>query len=447
MSPTDLKLLAAQYEPQVEPDQPDIENVPDWPSPLGAVAYPGVVGKLLDVIEPETEADRVALLAHLLVAFGSCINRSAYFPVGGTWHHTNLFALCVGPTAKGRKGTAWGEIRRVFREIDETWAVKRCVGGGLVSGEGLIFHVRDPLTEDKNGTVVTTDAGETDKRLCVVDAEYSATLKAMSRETNTLSPILRTAWETGDLATLAKNSPCRATSAHVSIMGHVSKEELLKLTTANDVANGYLNRHLLFMVKRSKELPRGGTVDRILWDSYQGHLRGAVAFARTVGEMSFSHAAGEQWDAGYHDLSAEGPGGLLGAVLGRAEAQVLRLSMIYALLAKSRAIEPEHLDAAVEVWRYCAESGAFIFGNRLGDPDADKLYGLLLAANGTGRSVTDLSNALGRNMAADRMRAALLRLNEQGRAHQTMVKTTGRPRQMWWANRLARRPEREPGED
>lgn len=40
------------------------------------------------------------------------------------------------------------------------------------------------------------------------------------------------------------------------------------------------------------------------------------------------------WQAIYHDLS-EGKPGLLGAVLSRAEAQVLRLSVFYALLDKS----------------------------------------------------------------------------------------------------------------
>src|SRR2546426_262141 len=73
----------------IEPDDTPIEAVPEWPAPLGDVATPGLVGELLDLLEPHTEADRAALLAHLLVAFGSCINRAAYFAVGATWHHAN----------------------------------------------------------------------------------------------------------------------------------------------------------------------------------------------------------------------------------------------------------------------------------------------------------------------------------------------------------------------
>lgn len=425
----------------VETDDAPVEDVPEWPAPLSAVATPTLVGEVLDLLEPHTEADRAALLAHLLVGFGSCINRAPYFAVGKTWHHTNLFALCVGPTAKGRKGTAWGEIRGIFRDIDDEWAVHRCVGGGLVSGEGLIYHCRDPLIEKKEGKDVVTDAGVTDKRLCIVDSEYSATLRVMTRDSNTLSPVLRTAWETGDLATLAKNSPTRATAAHISIMGHVSKEELLKLTTQTDVSNGYLNRHLLFMVKRSKELPMGGTMDRDAVQDITDKLRYSVTHARSVTQMSFDREAEAQWKAGYHALSAEGPGGLLGAVLGRAEPQVLRLALIYALLEQQRTIQCRHLNAALEVWRFCAESGRFIFGDRLGDPLADRIYGLLLDAGAAGMGRTDIYNAFGKNKLAADIKAVLLRLNEQGRARQvTAHDTGGAPKQTWYAVRLGVTP-------
>ena len=32
-----------------------------------------------------------------------------------------------------------------------------------------------------------------------------------------------------------------------------------------------------------------------------------------------------------------------------------------------------HLEAALEVWRYCAQSAAYIFGRRTGDPVADEI--------------------------------------------------------------------------
>src|SRR4029453_5539785 len=63
----------------------------------------------------------------------------------------------------------------------------------------------------------------------------------------------------------------------------------------------------------------------------------------------------------------------VGAVLSRAEAQVLRLSVVYALLDKTAAIGVTHLGAALAVWEYCEDSAHLIFGARLGDPTADRI--------------------------------------------------------------------------
>ena len=74
----------------------------------------------------------------------------------------------------------------------------------------------------------------------------------------------------------------------------------------------------------------------------------------------------------YTELS-EGRPGLVGALTARAEAQVLRLALIYALADCSEVILRVHLEAALEVSRYCAESASYIFGERLGDPLADEI--------------------------------------------------------------------------
>jgi len=50
-------------------------------------------------------------------------------------------------------------------------------------------------------------------------------LKQTERQGNTLSAVLRQAWESGNLRTLTKNSPTRATDAHVSIIGHITADE------------------------------------------------------------------------------------------------------------------------------------------------------------------------------------------------------------------------------
>src|SRR5262249_42743175 len=158
--------------------------------------------------------DPTALLVQILVSFANAIGRNACFRVEGDWHFLNLFAALVGETAKGRKGTSWGRVRWVLERIDSMCVDKRVLSG-LSSGEGLIWNVRDPIMareKVKENNRVTgvqeyeADPGEADKRLLVYEPEFANVLRQIERQGNTLSAVLRQAWETGNLGTLVKNS-------------------------------------------------------------------------------------------------------------------------------------------------------------------------------------------------------------------------------------------------
>ena len=107
---------------------------------------------------------------------------------------------------------------------------------GLSSGEGVIWEVRDASFEQqrdkKTGELneVKVDNGVDDKRLFVAESEFAQALKVMSRPANILSAVLRYAWDTGNLRTLIKNNPARATDAHITIVGHITEEELKRGT-------------------------------------------------------------------------------------------------------------------------------------------------------------------------------------------------------------------------
>ncbi len=116
------------------------------------------------------------------------------------------------------------------------------VASGLASGEGLIWNVRDPIKRKepireagkKTGKIidyqeVIADEGIDDKRLLVMESEFASVLQVCSRDRNTLSAVMRQAWDTGYLRTMTKNSPARATDAHISIVGHVTRDELRRL--------------------------------------------------------------------------------------------------------------------------------------------------------------------------------------------------------------------------
>ena len=72
----------------------------------------------------------------------------------------------------------------------------------------MIAQVRDPADEH--------DAqAPTDKRRLVVEPEFAQTLKVLAREGNTLSAIVRQAWDGEPLQTIVRNDPLRATGAHI----------------------------------------------------------------------------------------------------------------------------------------------------------------------------------------------------------------------------------------
>src|SRR5262245_59152724 len=211
-----------------------------WPEPLGKAAYYGLAGEIVWAIDPHTEADPVAVLGQTLTAFGSVIGRSAHFVAEADQHFTNSNIVLVGNTSKGRKGTSYGQVRRLMAAVDPDWA-SRCIAGGMSSGEGLIWAVRDQIEKHEpvreKGRViqyqdVIVDIGITDKRLLVIEPEFASVLKSASRECNTLSAIIRQAWDNGNLNSMTKNSPARATGAHISIIGHITRDELRRYLEA-----------------------------------------------------------------------------------------------------------------------------------------------------------------------------------------------------------------------
>lgn len=415
-----------------------------WPDPPAPEAFHGLAGDIVRAIEPHTEADPVALLAQFLVAFGNAAGRGPHFMAEADRHGLNLFACLVGATAKGRKGTSWGHIRRLLEAVDPAWA-KDHVASGLSSGEGLIWAVRDPIerrepVKEKGRTTgyetVLVDAGVEDKRLLVIEGEFASVLRILGREGNTLSPVIRNAWDSGNLRSLTKNSPAVASGAHISIIGHVTKSELLRYLETTEAGNGFANRFLWVCVRRSKCLPEGGNISEVDFAPLVARLAEALEFAKRAGELRRNDGAREVWHAVYPELS-EGKPGLLGAVLARAEAQVMRLACIYALLDLSQVVRREHLLAALALWEYVEASARFIFGDALGDPVADTILDALKkSANGLTR--TEISNLFDRNQSSKNIARALADLLAAGLAQRETVPPEGdrkKPVEVWRAVR------------
>ncbi|CAN5439702.1 hypothetical protein BH20ACT10_BH20ACT10_25530 [soil metagenome] len=404
-----------------------------WPE-LDGKALHGLPGEIVRAVEPHTEADRVALLASLLAASGNAMGRGAYIRVGADRHYLNLNIGLVGETSKGRKGMSWNFVRDLVHAADIVWAEDRIMGG-LSSGEGLIYAVRDRRTgEDSDGNPTVIDPGADDKRLMVVEGEFAGPLKTASREGNTLSVLIRQAWDGGRLAALTKNSPMKATDAHISIIGHITKTELMRQLSETDAHNGFANRFLWLLVRRSKALPFGGEWWKVDAAPLVRRLTAAIEHGRGQREVVWGDSSRELWTEVYEELS-EGKPGLFGAVTSRGEAQTLRLAVLYAVLDRSRTIDEPHLKAALAVWSYAEESALHIFGDLTGDEVADKIAAALEEESDEGLTRTDITNLFGRNKDRGRIDAALILLERLGRVRREKVETSGRgrPAERWFS--------------
>lgn len=404
-------------------DRPTDTTLPPpagWPAPPDRAVYHELLGEIVTRIEPHTEADPIAILTQLLVAFGAAVGRGAWFTVEATRHHANEFMLLVGDSSKARKGSSWDHVRRLLAEVDPS--IEHRILTGLSSGEGLIWAVRDPAGQDP---------GISDQRLLVIEPEFASVLKASAREISTLSPTLRSAWDGRPLAILTRTAPARATGAHIALIGHITQAELRRHTTTIELANGYLNRFLVIACRRVRLLPEGGHHDPLHGSDLHRQLAAAVAHARNAGQLRLDPDARALWHDAYHRLAQPQPG-ILGQITARAEAHTIRLALLYALTDNKRQISPQHLTAALALHDYAARSAAWALTGATGQPLAEQIHAAL-TTNPAGLTRSQISDTLNHNQPAGHIDDALRALQTAGRATVTQIATGGRPAQLWTA--------------
>jgi hypothetical protein len=399
-----------------------------WPAAPDRVVYHELLGEIVNRIAPHTEADPIAILTQLLVAFGAAVGRGAYFQVEATRHHGNEYMCLVGDSARGRKGSSWDHVRRLI--IDADPSLEPRVLTGLSSGEGVIWAVRDPTAQDP---------GISDQRLLVIEPEFASVLKAASRELSTLSPTLRSGWDGRPLAILTRTAPARASTAHITVIGHITQHELRRHTTSLELANGYINRVLLIACRRQRLLPDGGAPDPLHGTGLDRLLAAALRQARTAGQIRLDNHARELWHHAYRQLATEPHDGVVAQITARAEAHVIRLGLLYALADGQRQIATTHLTAALALQDYAARSAAWALTGATGDPLAEQIHAVL-RQHPRGLTRSHISQALNHNQPAGQIDHALDALHAAGRVTAAQIPTGGRPAQLWTATAPSTQP-------
>jgi hypothetical protein len=454
--PTEPPARREILEPEPKPLEMDSEEIA-LPAPttqnepkLSDVALHGLIGDIVQFLEPTTEAHRAGLLISLLLAIGNALGRGVYVFAGNSRHHANLDAVLVGPTGEGRKGTSWDAVKLLLQTALSKW-FKGNVKSGLSSGEGLIWAVRDEIKRAERvgqGTGsaptyedVVVDSGIDDKRVLVLEGEFAQVLNVLAREGNTLGVVMRNAWDGSNLSILTKASAAQATDPHVSILGHITAEELHAKLTSTDAHNGVGNRILWVYVRRSKCLAFTPRPDQDVLEQLAGELAQRITNAQTIGLVEWADDAAQAWEKIYPSLTA-GRAGLVGSLTARAAPQVIRMAMLYAAIDGLNKIYLDHLKAALAFWQYCEASVNFVFKARSGDPVKAKVQQYLEAAGEAGMTRSGIGEALGNHVRSAELELVLTSLEQDQIISRFMVKPAkgsggGRPREMFRAVKRA----------
>jgi hypothetical protein len=401
--------------------------LPDPPKADKAL-FAGIVGDEIDTFEPFTEASPESIATQFVVAFGNAVGRGPHFFLGETPHHSNEFLVICGRTSVGRKGDGGSTAIATFKAVDEPWF--NALGPGLSSGEGLIACVRDPVVKTKQsgkdaGQSVVIDEGVADKRFLAYETEFAQVLKHFTREGNTLSNVLREAFDGRYvLRSRTKNDPQKATGAHISVIGHTTPEDLTRYLADVEIANGLANRFLYVYVQREKLLPNPRRASSEQRKVLADKLSVILAKAQARGQMFFSPATEAVFAKIYPKLSCHRPG-LVGQIQERCPAHLRRLALIYALLAGSEQIESDHLESALAFWVLCEKSIGIIFGDRTGNDTLDRILAAL--APGEAMKLEEIRREVfSGHVTAGRMRGALELGVELGTLSRSQQDTDGR---------------------
>jgi hypothetical protein len=198
------------------------------------------------------------------------------------------------------------------------------------------------------------------------------------RSGNSLTETIRKAWDSPlFLKTENKNSPLTASQPHISLIGHITRQELLDTLKMVDLANGVANRVLWCAARRTGDMPNPEFLN---WSNYpkivaklQLVFRQRLANTDEPAFFGRTPEAKNYWDTLYRQLNAEKEQSTVDNALARDTSHILKIALIFAIADQQSAINAEHLKAALAVIDFCLESARWIFGRATGNRLANNI--------------------------------------------------------------------------
>lgn len=364
----------------------------------------GKIREIIRLVEPDTEADPRGVLLAMLSQISSYVGDTLYLDDSGRIRPLIIDTLLIGPTNKGRKGTALAASTRVFNIASPDFLAQHEVSGAK-TGAGIIGAFVKRRDAAKNAQIESLESGREydgidpgDTRMFLVEEEYASVLKSGKRDA-TLQGVMRKTWDGADLQNMTKDGGVIRKPVFV-IHGHVSPTEFRHNLSSADVAGGSFNRLICGSVIRSKKLKKRHRIDQENLKMAGEILGEGLDFAKTLDTIALSDSAIDLFDDGLSDeIEGYGEGlPVVEAFVGRAEEYVCRIAAIYAVIDQRKEIKVLDVKAAWNLVKYCLQSITDILQGSEGSNESR--IRAVLRKNPDGVTGTVLLKATGLNAAA-----------------------------------------------
>lgn len=380
-----------------ENDDPDTTRAAPVPVPE---MFPGLLHDIASACSEKSEAVPVAVAINVLVRMSALVGPMLYLQIGDERRLLNEFVLMVGPTGLGKGASNHGPAR-IFKRVEELLELDlqnqfqsgRSQGinqyshlkvhtGGLSSGEGLAASLDDGSEGDAKAV--------TDKRLVVFESEFSNTMSMHQRAGNTITMVLRNAFDGVDIKPMTKRDKVCVSNPYLCLMANITASELNSHEQSKHLAyNGMLNRFLILWQQPVKEIAFPDPMpdkqvdffasllaERIMQArnySHETHWKKVNGLARPV---SLSESAIKVWEKEYGRLLNRPDCDLVMILTRRHRLHALIIASLLAILDKRLQINADDITSALSWCEYSRKSVVYIFNVMKKQTDTQVLYRL-----------------------------------------------------------------------
>lgn len=353
---------------------------------IGPDAFYGIAGQLANEVSAIDGVSKEAILMQFLICIGNLCGQKFYYFIGGKKIYPSDFLILCGSTGSSKKGTSFSDVKWFFDKYWPEFTHSR-LKTGVNSGEGLINCIRDKIIsieKDKTGKEIEVikDQGALSKIVLFLEPELSRLLKAGKREGSTVTETIRNAWDQVPLEINTSQRSIRSTDYNVSLIAHITPNELKSLVTDIDSSNGFLNRFLFCLAGNAEPKVFPEPFEKVRF-SFSTELVTLISFINSIESevIDLDESARVYYEDIYKEYFYK-PESEISDLIGRNIPHLLKMAMLYAILDRSPFIKTEHLKASKALIDFSENSIRYIFKDKIYNKKEKKILYFLSKHSG-----------------------------------------------------------------